>query len=144
MTLPLLGELMNKPSAKAVELQIKAIVHRAEAITPTVRAAIERNIHRPGGGAYFLATLRLMTGLRGQRKEVWKASHQLLRQVKVPTLILHGRQDEVLPVKHSAQAHALVSGSELAIWDDCGHTPQLEKPAAFNAILAALVHRAGA
>jgi pimeloyl-ACP methyl ester carboxylesterase len=144
MTLPVLGELMNKPSAKAVEMQIKAIVHRAEAITPTVRAAIERNIYRPGGAAYFLATLRLMTGLRGQREDVWKESHQLLRQVKVPTLVLHGKQDVVLPVKHSEQAHAMVAGSELQVWNDCGHTPQLEHPAAFNTCLTTLVQRAGA
>jgi pimeloyl-ACP methyl ester carboxylesterase len=85
-----------------------------------------------------------MTGLRGQREEVWKESHQLLRQVKVPTLILHGQQDVVLPVKHSEQAHALVPGSELQIWDDCGHTPQIEKPLVFNAQLSALVQRAEA
>ncbi|MDP2419535.1 MAG: alpha/beta fold hydrolase [Hydrogenophaga sp.] len=142
MTLPLLGELMNKPSAKGVEMQIKAIVHRTEAITPSVRAAIERNIHRPGGAAYFLATLRMMTSLRGQSAVVWQESHQLLRQVKVPTLVLHGQQDVVLPVKHSEQAHALVPGSELLILDGCGHTPQLEQPFVFNARLAELVRRA--
>lgn len=143
MTLPVLGELMNKPSSKAVEMQIKAIVHRAQAVSPRVRSAIERNIHRPGGAAHFLATLRLMTGWRGQREEVWQESHRLLRQLKVPTLILHGRQDVVLPARHSESAHTLVAGAELQVWDDCGHTPQLEQPAAFNASLAALVQRAG-
>lgn len=143
MTLPWLGELMNRPGAKAVEMQIKAIVHRAHAISPQVRAAIERNIHRPGGAAHFLATLRLLTSLRGQREGVWQESHRLLREVKVPTLVLHGRQDVVLPVTHSERAHALVAGSELQVWEDCGHTPQLEQPAAFNAALAALVQRAG-
>jgi pimeloyl-ACP methyl ester carboxylesterase len=143
MTLPVLGELMNRPGAKAVEMQIKAIVHRAHAISPQVRAAIERNIHRPGGAAHFLATLRLLTGLRGQREGVWQESTRLLRDVKVPTLVLHGRQDVVLPVTHSERAHALVAGSDLQVWEDCGHTPQLEQPAAFNAALAALVQRAG-
>lgn len=141
MTLPLLGELMNKPSAKGVEMQIKAIVHRAHAITPRVRSAIERNIHRPGGAAYFLSTLRLMTGLRGQREEVWQASHQMLSRLKTPTMVLHGRQDAVLPVKHSERAHALVTGSKLEIWDDCGHTPQLEQPLLFNRLLEGMVSR---
>jgi pimeloyl-ACP methyl ester carboxylesterase len=144
MTLPWLGELMNRPGAKAVEMQIKAIVHRPQAISPKVRAAIERNIHRPGGGAHFLATLRMLTALGGQREAIWEESHRLLRQVKMPTLVLHGRQDVVLPFKHSEQAHALVAGSELQIWGDCGHTPQLEQPAAFNASLTALVKRAWA
>jgi pimeloyl-ACP methyl ester carboxylesterase len=142
MTLPLLGELMNKPSAKGVEMQIKALVHRAQAITPSVRAAIERNIYRPGAAAYFLATLRMISGLRGQSEVAWKETHQLLRQVRIPTLVLHGKQDTVVPFKHSEQAHALVPGSELQILEDCGHTPQLEQPEAFNAQLAALVRRA--
>jgi pimeloyl-ACP methyl ester carboxylesterase len=142
MTLPWLGELMNKPSAKAVEMQIKAIVHRPESIGPLVRAAIERNIYRPGGSAYFLATLRMMTSVRGQHAAVWQESHQLLRNVQVPTLFLHGKQDVVLPARHSEQAHALVPGSELLILDDCGHTPQLEQPFAFSTQLAALVRRA--
>ncbi len=141
MSLPLLGELMNKPSGKAVEMQIKAIVHRAQAITPHVRAAIERNIYRPGGNAYFLATLRLMTGWRGQCEAVWQESHQLLRQVKIPTLFLHGKQDVVLPAKHSEYAHTLVAGSELQVWNECGHTPQLEQPVAFNAQLTALLQQ---
>lgn len=144
MTLPLLGELMNKPSAKAVDLQIKAIVYRQQAISPQVRAAIERNIYRAGGAAYFLATLRMMTSLRGQHASVWQASHRMLRNVQVPTLFLHGKQDVVLPVKHSEQAHALVPGSELLVLNDCGHTPQLEQPAVFNEKLGALVRRSEA
>ena len=36
--------------------QIKAIVHRPEAITPQVRTAIERNVQRPGGGKVFEVT----------------------------------------------------------------------------------------
>ena len=143
MTLPFLGELMNKPSTKAVELQINAIVHRAQAISPEVRAAIERNIHRPGGAAYFLATLRMNATLWGQRTAVWQESHRLLSQVKIPTLFLHGKQDPVLPSNHSEQAHALTPDSELLILDECGHTPQLEQPEVFNTQLMALLGRAG-
>ena len=143
MTLPWLGEVMNKPSPKSAEMQIKAIVHRAQAITPQVHAAIERNTHRPGAAGHFLATLRMLTTLRGQKPATWQESHRLLRELKIPALILHGRQDGVLPTKHSEQAHALAPGSELLILDDCGHTPQLEQPEAFNAQLTALVQRAG-
>ncbi|MEX1165920.1 MAG: alpha/beta fold hydrolase [Hydrogenophaga sp.] len=144
MTLPLLGELMNKPSAKAVDMQIRAIVLSPSSISPSLRAVIARNVHRPGASAYFLAALRSNTSLRGQYPAVWQESHRLLGQLQMPTLILHGRQDVVLPAKHSEKAHALVPGSELQIWDDCGHTPQLERPTAFNTCLIALVKRAEA
>ena len=82
-----------------------------------------------------------MTSVRGQHAAVWQESHRLLRNVQVLTLFLHGRQDVVLPARHSQQAHALVPGSELLILGDCGHTPQLEQPFAFNTQLAALVRR---
>lgn len=140
MTLPLLGELMNKPGPTAVAQQIKAIVHRPEAITPEVRAAIERNVHRPGGGRHFLALLRGLTSLRGQHARVWQRSHDILRQLpNAPLLFVHGEHDVVLPADHSRRAHAVARGSELVVLDDCGHTPQLEQPAQFNGLLQGLV-----
>ena len=145
MTLPLLGELMNRPGPMAVAQQIKAIVHRPEAITPEVRTAIERNVQRPGGGRHFLAMLRGLTSLRGQHTRVWQRSHDILRQLpNVSLVFVHGEQDVVLPVDHSRRAQALVPGSELLVFERCGHTPQLEQPYAFNGLLRGLVERSPA
>ena len=145
MTLPLLGELMNRPGPMAVAQQIKAIVHRPTAITPEVRTAIKRNIHRPGGGKHFLALLRGLTTLKGQRPGVWQRSHEILRQLQgLPVLVVHGEHDTVLPVDHSRRAHAIARGSDLVVFDDCGHTPQLEKPERFNRLLRELVERSPA
>lgn len=145
MTLPLLGELMNQAGPTAVAQQIKAIVHRPEAITPEVRTAIERNVHRPGAGRHFLALLRGLSSLRGQRSAVWQRSHGILRQLPdVPLLFVHGEHDVVLPVDHSRRAHAVARGSELVVLDDCGHTPQLEKPELFNRLLQGVVQRSPA
>lgn len=135
MTLPWIGELMNRPGPMAVAQQIKAIVLRPDAITPQVRTAIERNVHRPGASAHFLKLLRGMTTLAGQRREVWARSHQILGNLNMPTRIVHGEQDVVLPIAHAIVAHSLCSGSELVRLQDCGHTPQLEQPAVFNALL---------
>ena len=145
MTLPLLGELMNRPGPTAVAQQIKAIVHRADAITPQVRAAIERNVQRPGGGRHFLALLRGLTSLRGQHPRVWQRSHDILRQLPgLPVLFVHGERDVVLPVDHSRRAHAVARGAELVVLADCGHTPQLEQPDLFNRLLRELVERSPA
>ena len=48
MTLPGLGTLMSRPGPMAVQQQIRAIVHRPQAITAEVREAIVRNVMRPG------------------------------------------------------------------------------------------------
>lgn len=139
MTLPGLGERMNRPGPGAVELQIRSIVHRAQAITPLVRTAIERNTQREGGVRHFLVLLRALTTWRGQRAAVWQRSHEILRQIDVPTVILHGEQDSILPVRHSQEAAGLVRGSQLIRLQDCGHTPQLEDPQTFDASLGGLL-----
>lgn len=142
MSLPLLGELMNRPGPTAVAQQIKAIVHRPEAITPEVRAAIERNVQRPGGGRHFLALLRGLTSWRGQHERGWQRSHDILKRLTgLPVLIVHGEHDGVLPVAHSRGAHDLARGSELVVLADCGHTPQLEQPDLFNRLLRGLTER---
>lgn len=142
MSLPFLGELMNRPGPAAVERQIQAIVLRPDAITPEVRTAIVRNLNRPGAGHHFLRLLRQLTHWRGQRDAVWRRSHEILRSVKTPTVIMHGEQDMVLPVQHSRAAHLMLPAAELVVLQNCGHTPQLEQPIAFNEQLASLIARA--
>lgn len=141
MTLPFLGGLMTRPGPMAVAQQIKAIVYRSDTISPEVRTAIERNVHRPGGARHFLALLRRMTTLRGQRSHVWMQSHAILQSLRMPILVVHGEHDSVLPEKHSREAHSKASGSQLVIIPDCGHTPQLEQPKVFNDLLDRLIHQ---
>lgn len=144
MTLPVLGTVMTKPGPMAVKQQVQAIVHRREAITPEVLAAIERNVMRAGGAAHFLHLLRALTDFGGQRAEVCQRSHDILQSLRVPVSFVHGDRDVVLPAAHSRQAHSLSAGSQLVVLPDCGHTPQLEDPAAFKRALESLRQRAQA
>jgi pimeloyl-ACP methyl ester carboxylesterase len=142
MTLPVLGKVLTKPGPMAVKQQVQAIVHRRESITPEVLAAIERNVMRPGGAAHFLQLLRALTDFGGQKPEVSQRSLEILRALKVPVTFLHGELDGVLPAAHSRQAHAVTAGSQLVVVPDCGHTPQLEAPVAFQRALDGLRARA--
>ena len=138
MTLPVLGELMNKPGPTAVERQIQAIFHNPGVATTPIRAAITRNVHKPGGVKAFLATLRRMSGLGGQNTQGVSRTLGVLRAVQVPVLFVHGRHDTVVPLQHSIAAQAATPGSTLLVLEDCGHTPQLEKPTEFNRSLSRL------
>lgn len=137
MTLPILGDLMTKPSKKGVEMVLSAIVRDQSCVDADLRAAMLRDQFKPGGAAAFVATLRACTTIFGQRAVTWKASQQLLSTLDVPMLILHGREDKVLPVKHSEEAAKLAKRAKLLVLENCGHTPQIEQPAAFNAALTA-------
>ena len=139
MTLPVLGTLMTRAGPMAVTQQIQALFGSSFVVTDELRKTVERNVMRPGAQAAFLATLRLMTDLGGQRAALVADSHEALASASAPVLMLHGRQDRVIPFAHSEHAHKLAPVGRLQLVDDCGHTPQLEQPAVFNAALRALV-----
>lgn len=139
MTLPVLGELMSRAGPMSVKQQIQAIFSPTFDVTDALRTTIERNVMRPGAQDAFLATLRRMTELGGQRASLVSEGQAALASSSVPVLLLHGKQDSVIPCAHSAQAHRLVPTSNLQLIEGCGHTPQLEQPAIFNHALRALV-----
>lgn len=139
MTLPVLGTLMSQAGPMAVKQQIQALFGPSFVITDELRKTIDRNVMRPGAQGAFLATLQQMTDLGGQRASLVADAHTALAATSVPVLLLHGRQDSVIPFAHSEQAHKLSSASRLQLVDDCGHTPQLEQAGVFNVALRALV-----
>ena len=55
-----------------------------------------------------------------------------LSEIKKPTLIIWGKQDGLLPVSDAETFNKGIAGSELVIFDQCGHVPQVEKAADFN------------
>ena len=58
-----------------------------------------------------------------------------LGQIKVPTLLIWGKNDKVTPPFVAEDFHKLIPNSELAFIDQCGHAPMMEVPHAFNEIL---------
>jgi proline iminopeptidase len=56
-----------------------------------------------------------------------------LAGVRVPTLVVHGRQDPIPLASSEAAAEAL--GAQLVVLDDCGHVPYVEQaPSLFDAL----------
>ncbi len=54
-----------------------------------------------------------------------------LHRVSVPTLIVWGDHDQVIPPAYGPAFAGLVPGARLATVRDCGHLPQVEKPREF-------------
>jgi pimeloyl-ACP methyl ester carboxylesterase len=55
-----------------------------------------------------------------------------LETIKIPVLIIWGREDRVLPCKHGEFASAHIPNAKLHIFEKCGHISNLEKAAEFN------------
>jgi pimeloyl-ACP methyl ester carboxylesterase len=81
----------------------------------------------PGFLEAQLATVRAQVGLRGQREVlVDRLSH-----LKVPTLVVWGARDRVLPYSHGQEAAARLPEGTLELIPDCGHAPHVEQPERF-------------
>ena len=52
-----------------------------------------------------------------------------IAKLDVPTLILWGEHDTLIPASMSERFHQFIRGSQLEIIPQCGHLPALEKPA---------------
>jgi pimeloyl-ACP methyl ester carboxylesterase len=55
----------------------------------------------------------------------------LLARVHIPTCIVWGRQDHIIPVECGELYRQAIPGAELVVLDHCGHMPQVEQPEAF-------------
>lgn len=66
-----------------------------------------------------------------------------LGQMTLPVTLIVGDRDGVLPAE-MARLTGLIPGAQLETIADAGHLPNLEQPAAFNAVLAAHLARAAA
>lgn len=52
-------------------------------------------------------------------------------RIRVPTLIVWGREDRILSVREAARLASRIAGSRLVVLDGAGHMPQREAPEAF-------------
>jgi len=55
--------------------------------------------------------------------------------VAAPALIVHGRDDRVIPMSNALQLLSLIDGSELHIFGRCGHWTQIEYADAFSSLV---------
>jgi pimeloyl-ACP methyl ester carboxylesterase len=73
--------------------------------------------------------------LRGNAKTAEEVVSGRLAKITIPTLVVWGGSDEIVPL---AQGHAYaegIPGARLTIIPECGHGPSIEKPAEFLAMV---------
>ena len=90
-------------------------------------AAIRRPLCSREGHRSLLATSR-----------GWSAAHieENLARIQVPTLIIWGEDDAVVPIKNAHKMHDQIPNARLVVLKDCGHVPPEEKPDSFVELVA--------
>ncbi len=76
----------------------------------------------------FVHTLRSVVDVAGQRVS---AADRLYLAAAVPTLIVWGARDHIIPVDQGRATHAAIAGSRLHVFERAGHFPHCEHPEEF-------------
>jgi pimeloyl-ACP methyl ester carboxylesterase len=89
-----------------------------------------------GARSAFVQTARAAIDAGGQRVS---ATDRLYLAAELPTLIVWGERDPIIPVAHGRAAHDAIPGSRLEVFDGAGHFPHREHPARFVSVLERFV-----
>jgi pimeloyl-ACP methyl ester carboxylesterase len=89
-----------------------------------------------GARAAFIHTLRGIVDAGGQRVN---ATDRLYLAQRVPTMLLWGERDPIIPVAHGRAAHELMPGSRLETFENAGHFPHRTDPRSFVRCLTEFV-----
>lgn len=128
--LPGIGEVLVRPSPLLANWILRRCYCDASLITEEMTRILGAVLDEPGLTSSLLHILRqLLRHQSAQSVEVFLAG---LRTLAVPSLVIWGREDRVLPVGDAYTAAAVLPDVELEIFERCGHLPQMECAELFN------------
>jgi 4,5:9,10-diseco-3-hydroxy-5,9,17-trioxoandrosta-1(10),2-diene-4-oate hydrolase len=134
-TLPVVGELIGRASRRLFASYVRSMVYNPSLVTDEMIDFYYESVKDPDIRRSALSTVRTNCGLSGLRRSVKTTVIDRLHQIKVPTLILWGRQDKLMPIKNAYAAASKIPNCQLVFVDRCGHNPQFEQPEVFNRLV---------
>ena len=119
--IPVLNRLVDSVLPRSlVESSVRNVYGDPSRVTPDlVDRYYELTLREGNRGALVQRFSQAPLGLHESR----------IRDIKVPTLILWGGRDGLIPVEYGGLFARDISGSRLVVFDDLGHVPQEEDPA---------------
>ena len=140
---PLARLLLRRPNVKAMRRTERSIFHDPALVTDERIELALRFAARPHGAAVLLETARALGGLRGVHP-VWRG--ELMEEVSaqaVPTLLIWGDRDRILPHTHLDAARRHLPHAESHLSTGTGHMPQIERAEAFAELVGSFWERHG-
>ena len=111
---------------------LRRLVHDPSKMPESFLIQTRQMLRQPGAGAAWRKFLQAELIGDHFRNQVAGS----LPEISVPTILLHGRHDQMVAVDHSILAARQIRSSEIRIFERCGHWIHREDPAAFYAALS--------
>ena len=102
-----------------------------------MRARGIASLNEIGARRAFVHTARAVIDTWGQRVD---ARDRLYLAEAVPSLLVWGEGDPIIPAEHGRRAHELMPGSRLDVFGEAGHFPHLDEPLRFSRVLRDFVN----
>jgi pimeloyl-ACP methyl ester carboxylesterase len=131
LTLRPLARLLLRPSRAGARRMEQAIFRNRSFVT---EARVERALalaRRPHGASVMLELTRSLGTFRGVRRPWRDAVIAATAAAAVPTLVVWGTHDLILPAAHLEAAQRLLPHARTHLFADTGHMPQIERAEEF-------------
>lgn len=129
-------EQVYKPTRISTALTLKLAVEDGSKITDDWIDTFYELLSLPGAPAATIAQIRATIDWWGVRKEVYQPILDRLPTLTLPTLIVWGKQDPILPAAQAEVGMKRLPNARLQVFDRCGHWSHFEQAAEFNRLVA--------
>lgn len=121
-----------EPSLDAMRRIMDYFAHSRELVTDELaevrfRASIQPGFQESYGSMFPAPRQRWVDAMVTPDEQISALPHR--------TLIVHGREDQVIPLQNSYRLLELISDSQLHVFGRCGHWTQIEHAATFNRLV---------
>lgn len=113
-----------EPSEENMRTLMRTFAHDARLVTDVVVSSRHKASTRPGSHENYA---RLFPEPRQARLDALATEEEDVRRVTAPALVIHGREDVIVPVDVAYRFSALLPHSELHVFGECGHWTQIER-----------------
>ncbi len=121
-----------EPSIDNMRKMVQTFAYDASFMTEDlIRSRYEASI-RPG---FHESYSQLFPAPRARHIQALRTPDEAIRAIPHEVLVVHGRDDRIVPLESSLMAHSMIARSELHVFGQCGHWTQIETKDRFNRLI---------
>lgn len=113
-----------QPSLENMRKLMETFAYRADLVTDVIVQSRHEASIRPGAQENFS---RLFPEPRQAKLDRLATPEADIEKIEAPALIVHGREDVIVPVEVAHRYSKLLKNSEMHVFGGCGHWTQIEK-----------------
>ena len=121
-----------EPSFENMRRVLDVFAYSRELVNDELAKVRHEGSIQPGFQEAFAA---MFPAPRQRWVEAMVTPEEEIRKLTHRTLIVHGREDQVIPVANSYKLEELIDNADLVVFSHCGHWSMIERTADFNRLV---------